>query len=359
MRQIGGAVAGTVTGVLKWPPNAILGTYNGFAIAAGFVNSGVDWGLREMGVPFQFGSPPLIPQNRFIPTNQAEASAAIAMDVVTVVPAAIAAAPRILAWGASTSRAARVLVGSAKVAWEVRAARAAQAAEQAAELRAARDAARFAEQWSAAQRAQKAWEAGRAMDTGWMTMFAQDWATRWAELQAVKQAQAAGASLMDAVEAGRAASTAELLKLAEAERLGGHRGLFAEAARAEEAYRLGRTGAAVDTGEVGKAAETAKMGYAVDPNAADLYARLGVPRTATPQEIKDAFRDYARLKHPDVVTDAEKAAATAKFQKVNEAYQALKDPAKRATYDAAGGARTSSSGISFEDFLHRTARSRY
>ena len=59
----------------------------------------------------------------------------------------------------------------------------------------------------------------------------------------------------------------------------------------------------------------------------DYYAALSVPRTATQDEIKKAFRKLASQHHPD------KGGDTAKFQEIQAAYDTLGDPAKRAEYD--------------------------
>ena len=66
----------------------------------------------------------------------------------------------------------------------------------------------------------------------------------------------------------------------------------------------------------------------------DYYKTLGVPRTATPAEIKKAFRKLARESHPDK-HQGDKA-AEARFKAVNEANAVLSDPAKREKYDRFG-----------------------
>src|SRR3982751_212304 len=66
----------------------------------------------------------------------------------------------------------------------------------------------------------------------------------------------------------------------------------------------------------------------------DYYATLGVPKTATAKEIKQAFRKLARKHHPDV-NPGDKAAES-KFKEMNEAYEVLGDPAKRKKYDELG-----------------------
>ncbi len=73
----------------------------------------------------------------------------------------------------------------------------------------------------------------------------------------------------------------------------------------------------------------------------DLYALLGVPRTATADEINRAYRRLARELHPDVNASAD---APARFSHVSKAYSVLRDPEKRRRYDAllAGCARASS-----------------
>jgi DnaJ-class molecular chaperone len=66
----------------------------------------------------------------------------------------------------------------------------------------------------------------------------------------------------------------------------------------------------------------------------DYYATLGVAKTATDKEIKQAFRKLARKFHPDV-NPGDKT-AEGKFKDLNEAYEVLGDPAKRKKYDELG-----------------------
>lgn len=67
----------------------------------------------------------------------------------------------------------------------------------------------------------------------------------------------------------------------------------------------------------------------------DYYDILGVPRNASLEEIKRAYRKLALEWHPDRHKE-DKEVAEKKFKEINEAYQVLSDPQKRATYDQFG-----------------------
>ncbi|MBV1695485.1 MAG: molecular chaperone DnaJ [Hyphomicrobiales bacterium] len=68
----------------------------------------------------------------------------------------------------------------------------------------------------------------------------------------------------------------------------------------------------------------------------DYYETLGVQRNATEQDLKSAFRRLAKEHHPD--RNPGDKAAEQKFKELNEAYEVLKDPQKRAAYDQFGHA---------------------
>ncbi len=84
----------------------------------------------------------------------------------------------------------------------------------------------------------------------------------------------------------------------------------------------------------------------------DLYEILGVARNASESDIKKAFRHKARELHPDVNDSPN---AEDEFKELNEAYDVLSDPAKRAQYDRFGTIPGAGSGgpgyVDFEDLF--------
>ncbi|RYG68091.1 molecular chaperone DnaJ [bacterium] len=77
--------------------------------------------------------------------------------------------------------------------------------------------------------------------------------------------------------------------------------------------------------------------------ARDYYEVLGVSKTATPDEIRKAYRKLAREHHPDVNPDR-RDEAEAQFKEIGEAYNALSDEQKRARYDRFGPEGVSGGG---------------
>ena len=77
--------------------------------------------------------------------------------------------------------------------------------------------------------------------------------------------------------------------------------------------------------------------------ARDYYEVLDVPRTASKNDIKQAFRRLARQYHPDVSDHPD---AEARFKEINEAYEVLSDDEKRARYDRFGHAGVQGTGTS-------------
>jgi curved DNA-binding protein CbpA len=67
----------------------------------------------------------------------------------------------------------------------------------------------------------------------------------------------------------------------------------------------------------------------------DCYEVLGLPKQATPEQIKSAYRKLAIKWHPDKNPN-QTAVAEEKFKEISEAYQILSDPNKRAKYDQFG-----------------------
>ena len=66
----------------------------------------------------------------------------------------------------------------------------------------------------------------------------------------------------------------------------------------------------------------------------DYYETLGINREASPDDLKKAFRHLARKYHPDLNKGSKEAEE--KFKEINEAYQVLSDPQKKAQYDRGG-----------------------
>jgi len=81
----------------------------------------------------------------------------------------------------------------------------------------------------------------------------------------------------------------------------------------------------------------------------DYYDILGVPRGASADDIKSAYRRLAKQYHPDVNRET---GAEDKFKEVSEAYTVLSDDQKRAAYDRYGHAGVSGSGFGGPDFTN-------
>lgn len=80
----------------------------------------------------------------------------------------------------------------------------------------------------------------------------------------------------------------------------------------------------------------------------DYYEVLGIDKNATEDEVKKAYRKLARKYHPDVNKDDKNAEE--KFKQINEAYEVIRDPDKRAQYDQFGHAGVGQGGFNPGDF---------
>jgi DnaJ family protein B protein 4 len=87
----------------------------------------------------------------------------------------------------------------------------------------------------------------------------------------------------------------------------------------------------------------------------DFYAILGVPKTATADEIKKAYNKGAMKWHPDRHMD-DKETATKKFQEIAEAYEVLRDDQKRKVYDQFGEEGLKQQGQGFEGGQYSNVR---
>ena len=71
----------------------------------------------------------------------------------------------------------------------------------------------------------------------------------------------------------------------------------------------------------------------------NLYELLGIDKTATPKEVKKAYKDKSKLHHPDKENGNEEL-----FKRLQEAYTVLIDPLSRKMYDITGNIQE----VSFE-----------
>ncbi|MBE0476912.1 MAG: J domain-containing protein [Coriobacteriia bacterium] len=84
----------------------------------------------------------------------------------------------------------------------------------------------------------------------------------------------------------------------------------------------------------------------------DHYTRLQVSRSAEPEVIEKAYKALCMKYHPDKVPPEGRHAATRRMQRINEAYEVLSDPRRRAGYDASLPPEHAA-GTAWEQFLEK------
>jgi len=82
----------------------------------------------------------------------------------------------------------------------------------------------------------------------------------------------------------------------------------------------------------------------------DYYETLGLPKNSTPEQIKQAYKEFAKKFHPDINKEQ---GAEEKFKEVLEAYSVLSDPKKRADFDNYGFNSPEFSNFDVEEFMKR------
>lgn len=86
------------------------------------------------------------------------------------------------------------------------------------------------------------------------------------------------------------------------------------------------------------------------PEKRDYYEVLGIPKNATPEQVKQAYKELAKKFHPDINKEE---GAEEKFKEVLEAYTILSDQQKRQAYDNYGFSSPQFSNFDFDEFMRR------